>query len=182
MAFVGSGEITNVTILPAESTPEGQRQRAVDNDQLPNGETFFYMLKVDFNNGKSGGSVPKSIVAINDAPIAVADSYNVFWKTTTTIPVPGVLGSVPTAAGFDTDDDSPHALLKVVVPQVSGPANGTLTLNANGSFTYTPNATFFGVDNFSYKANDGTFTDLLGTVAMSPDSNVVTVTINVKKK
>jgi hypothetical protein len=52
--------------------------------------------------------------------------------------------------------------------QVSGPSNGTLSLDANGSFVYTPNANFHGTDTFTYKANDGT-----------DDSNVATVTITV---
>ena len=46
--------------------------------------------------------------------------------------------------------------------------HGTLTLNANGSFTYTPAANYNGTDSFTYKANDGT-----------ADSNVATVTITV---
>ena len=48
---------------------------------------------------------------------------------------------------------------------VTGPAHGTLTLNADGSFTYTPAANYNGTDSFTYKANDGTL-----------DSNVATVT------
>ena len=38
----------------------------------------------------------------------------------------------------------------------SGPSHGTLTLNANGSFTYTPAANFNGSDSFTYRASDGT--------------------------
>ncbi len=52
--------------------------------------------------------------------------------------------------------------------KVSDPANGTLVLNADGSFTYTPDADFNGTDTFTYKANDG-----------YDDSNVATVTITV---
>jgi VCBS repeat-containing protein len=52
---------------------------------------------------------------------------------------------------------------------VSGPSHGTLTLNASGSFTYTPAANFNGTDSFTYKANDGT-----------ADSNIATVTLTVK--
>jgi len=41
-------------------------------------------------------------------------------------------------------------------------------LNADGSFTYTPNANYCGPDSFTYKANDGT-----------ADSNIATVSIDV---
>src|SRR5207247_597176 len=51
---------------------------------------------------------------------------------------------------------------------VSGPSHGSLTLNADGSFTYTPSANYNGTDSFAYKANDG-----------SLDSNVATVTITI---
>jgi VCBS repeat-containing protein len=51
---------------------------------------------------------------------------------------------------------------------VSGPAHGTLTLNGNGSFTYTPDADYNGPDSFTYKVNDG-----------QSDSNVATVSLTV---
>ena len=37
----------------------------------------------------------------------------------------------------------------------SGPAHGVVTLDADGSFTYTPEADFFGEDSFTYRASDG---------------------------
>ncbi|WP_152047600.1 tandem-95 repeat protein [Aureimonas psammosilenae] len=64
----------------------------------------------------------------------------------------------------DTDVNG-NALTAVLV---TGPANGSLTLNADGSFTYTPNANFNGADSFTYQAGDGTAT-----------SEPVTVTLNV---
>lgn len=42
---------------------------------------------------------------------------------------------------------------------VSGPSNGTLNFNSDGSFTYTPDANFAGSDSFSYEATNGTDTD-----------------------
>ena len=53
---------------------------------------------------------------------------------------------------------------------VATPAHGTVTLNADGSFTYTPAANYNGADSFTYTANDGT-----------ADSNVATVTITVTR-
>ncbi len=51
---------------------------------------------------------------------------------------------------------------------MTGPSHGSLTLNANGSFSYTPAANYNGPDSFTYKANDG---DL--------DSNTVTVALTI---
>jgi VCBS repeat-containing protein len=52
---------------------------------------------------------------------------------------------------------------------VSGPTNGTLTLNADGSFNYSPNANFNGTDSFTYSAGDG---------PASSDPTTVSLTIN----
>jgi len=49
-----------------------------------------------------------------------------------------------------------------------GAAHGAVTVDANGSFTYTPNANYNGSDSFTFKANDGT-----------ADSNIATVSITV---
>ncbi|MCR4410833.1 MAG: Ig-like domain-containing protein [Thermoguttaceae bacterium] len=52
---------------------------------------------------------------------------------------------------------------------VGGPAHGMVTLNADGTFTYTPEPNFCGTDSFTYRANDGAL-----------DSDVTTATIEVK--
>ncbi len=38
---------------------------------------------------------------------------------------------------------------------VSAPAHGTLSLQADGTFTYRPAAGFVGADTFTYAADDG---------------------------
>src|SRR5207244_3177414 len=83
-------------------------------------------------------------VRINQAPVATADAYGTAEDTTLTITAPGVLAN-------DTDVDG--ASLRAVL--VSGPSHGTLSLNANGAFSYTPAANYNGSDSFTYKANDG---------------------------
>ena len=52
--------------------------------------------------------------------------------------------------------------------KVTNPSHGTLTLNSNGSFTYTPASNYNGTDSFTYKANDS-----------KADSNTATVTITI---
>ena len=90
-------------------------------------------------------------------PQAVDDTYTVAEDTTLNIAAPGVLSN-------DTDVDGNS----LTVIKVSDPANGTLTLNTNGSFTYIPAANWNGADSFTYVANDGT-----------EDSNIATVSITV---
>ena len=64
---------------------------------------------------------------------------------------------------LDNDTDVDGDTLTAVL--VAGPTNGTVTLNADGSFTYTPTGNFTGTDTFTYNANDGAL-----------DSNTATVT------
>ncbi|MGH3755990.1 MAG: cadherin-like domain-containing protein [Pseudonocardiaceae bacterium] len=49
----------------------------------------------------------------------------------------------------------------------TGPANGTLTLNPNGSFTYTPREGFTGADTFTYTARDGALASASATVTIT---------------
>lgn len=44
---------------------------------------------------------------------------------------------------------------QITAELVSSPSNGTLTLRADGSFTYTPNKDFNGTDTFTYAISDG---------------------------
>lgn len=112
---------------------------------------------VDKDGGFTDYTTTITVNAVNHAPVAANDSYSANQGTPLTVAPPGVLAN-------DTDADSnPLSAVKV-----GDPAHGTLTLNANGSFTYTPAAGYSGPDSFTYKANDGT-----------AESNVATVSITV---
>ena len=50
---------------------------------------------------------------------------------------------------------------------VAGPADGALTLNPNGSFSYTPKSGFYGADSFTYRDSDGTLQSNTATVALT---------------
>src|SRR5436190_20823221 len=93
----------------------------------------------------------------NSPPVAQNDSYTLNEDEPLTIPASGVLGN-----DSDPDGDPLTAAL------VSGPLHGSLTLNADGSFTYTPEANFNGLDGLSYMMQDA-----------SAQSSVTTVTLEV---
>ncbi len=87
-----------------------------------------------------GALLPVSRVSAQDAgaPIANDDFFNVREDSALTVSAPGL---------FANDDQLTDSLMLVLV---SPPANGTVVVNADGSFAYTPDAGFFGVDDFSY--------------------------------
>src|SRR5207248_2070393 len=89
----------------------------------------------DFSNGYLGG---------DSAPVANNDNYTTPQNTQLVVPAPGVLGN-------DVDPDNNPMLAS----KVTDPAHGTLTLNADGGFTYTPTTGYVGGDSFTYKAYDG---------------------------
>jgi VCBS repeat-containing protein len=106
---------------------------------------------------------------VNEAPIAIADVYSVAEDSTLTRVAPGVLGN-------DTDPEG--GTLTAI--KGSGPEHGTLTLDADGSFIYTPHADWYGTDTFTYKANDGSMYSNPATVTITVnpviDPSTITVT------
>lgn len=127
--------------------------------------TTSYTIYVLATDGGLSDIAPVTITIneANDAPVAVADGpYNASEDTplAVTLVAEGVLNN-------DTDQDvDPVDTLTAVLD--TQPPNGSVTLNDDGTFTYTPKAQFDGTDSFTYHANDG-----------SANSNIVTVTITV---
>lgn len=80
---------------------------------------------------------------VNQPPIANSDNYRVAEDNPLDVASPGVLGN-----DADPDGDPLAASL------VTAPANGDLTLNPDGSFSYRPNRDFNGTDSFTYSAVD----------------------------
>jgi RHS repeat-associated protein len=89
-------------------------------------------VMVQVSDGHPGGTATQNFTIqvaqaqANRAPVATDDAYEVRLGDTITVPTPGVLGN-------DTDPDS-NPLTAQVVTQ---PGEGSLTLNPNGSFSYT---------------------------------------------
>ncbi len=123
-----------------------------------NGQDTFTYTANDGTDNSNTATVTITVGSANDAPVATDDSYVSDEDTILT---------VDTASGVLANDNDPDGDT-LTVTLVTDVSSGTLTLNTDGSFTYTPNANFFGTDSFTYTANDGT-----------DDSNEATVTITV---
>jgi VCBS repeat-containing protein len=103
-------------------------------------------------------TVTITVNSVNHAPVATADSYSTNVNTPLSVAAPGVL----------TNDNDPDGNTITAV-QVSGTSHSSaFTLNADGSFSYTPVTGYTGSDSFTYHAYDG-----------SLDSNTVAVSITV---
>lgn len=118
-------------------------------------DTFTYTIE-DTDGLTSTATVNIQVTPTNDAPVAVADATTTDEDTTVDIDV----------AANDIDDDNNLDPASAVV--VTGPTNGTVDNNGDGTFTYTPNPDFNGVDSFTYQISD--------TLAASDQA---TVTINI---
>jgi VCBS repeat-containing protein len=111
-------------------------------------DTFTYKAN-DSHSDSNVVTVTLTVNPLNDAPVSQADAYIAEVNT------PRVVGAAAGLLSNDTDADPGDTL---TVATFSQPANGNVTVNADGSFTYTPNTDFQGTDTFTYKATDGTET------------------------
>jgi hypothetical protein len=104
---------------------------------------------INANQAGNGSFAPapqeqQSFAVARPLPVATPDSYATPYNTPLTVAAPGLLGN-----------DSSALSLALTAVLNSAPLHGSLTVNTNGSFTYTPNPGYAGLDAFTYKALDG---------------------------
>jgi hypothetical protein len=104
--------------------------------------------------------------SVINVPLAYYASFSVLF---TVLHDRELTGSV---YGYDPDGDAITAQL------ISGPTNGALTLNADGSFTYTPNTHYVGPDSFIYQWSDSVAVGNLAEVRITVLNNAPTVEID----
>jgi hypothetical protein len=171
---------TYTTVLANDTGPGGKPSTAVLVTGVSRGTltfnadgTFSYKPAANYSGPDSftyqatsgaGASnvatVTINVAPVNDAPVAVAETYTVTKNTPLSVVAPGVLAN-------DKDIDG----LGMTAVLTTNVTKGTLTLNPNGSFTYTPPNNFTGTVTFKYRAVENTTT---------LRSNEVSVTLVVK--
>ena len=127
-----------------------------------NGTDSFTYKATDGTLESNLATVTITVKPVNDWPVANDDEYEVVTGTVLEVAAPGVLGN---DVLLDLDE-------QVSIQVLEGPQHGTLTLNNDGSFTYTPNAGYMGVDTFRYL--------VLSQQGKGEWSDDATVTITVK--
>ncbi|MBE2224870.1 MAG: tandem-95 repeat protein, partial [Anaerolineae bacterium] len=176
--------ITTPTVLANDSDMDGDGLTAVNATKPVNGEitlnldgTFTYTPDTGFDGvdtftyqaqDDGVGSLLSNVATVyitvtgtNDAPTAVDDpDYATTEETPLFVDVPGVLSN-----DTDPENNNLEAFLN------SRPGNGALTLNADGSFIYTPTLNFAGTDTFTYYVLDD------GDPALSSEPATVTITV-----
>ncbi len=136
----GEGKTTALMQTQATFTAEGWNFTAIWN--IKEGETYpLFSLPDD-----------------PDLPVAASDNYTTTKNTTLTIAA---------AEGVLANDTNPSGTGTLTAVLATGPANGSLTLNADGSFEYIPEKGFTGIDSFIYTATNGDQDSAPGTATIT---------------
>ncbi len=142
----GSGLLANDTgtgIAVASNTSPGAGSLTVNSDgslsYVPPAdasavETFTYTIEDSFSRTSTAG------VTIDVTPTVVAGSGSTAYATPLAEASPGVLSGA-VGAGMS-------------IASYEQPGHGSVTVSADGAFTYTPDAGFDGTDSFSFVAED----------------------------
>ena len=104
-----------------------------------NGTDSFMVMVSDGHGGQNTATVNVTVTPVNDPPVATA------------LPVT-TLEDKPvnrTVTATDVDGDA------LTFSKASNPVHGTVTVNASGTYTYSPAADYFGADSFTVTVSDG---------------------------
>ncbi len=134
-----------------------------------NNETFTVTLSNPGGGATLGTSVANGTVEDDDAVPVAEDDFFTFVEGTI------LEGNVLEANGGDADQDNDG--LGLIVSRVSGPSNGTLDLNDDGTFTYDPDSAFIGTDTFVYQVEDEDGDTDTATVSVTVEA--ITVQYNI---
>ncbi|WP_226621291.1 Ig-like domain-containing protein [Alloyangia pacifica] len=118
-----------------------------------NGDAEITYTVEDPSGNSATGNVAVTVYPVNDDPEAVDDAVTTGHNTAVTLD--------PTENDTDVDGDD------LTVTGVGDASNGTVTLNADGTVTYTPNDGHSGEDSFTYTIDDGNGGTDTGTVTVT---------------
>ena len=107
-----------------------------------------YPLTITANNGVGGGAAQGFTLTVQQPPVAAADAYTTVHDAplnATTVLANDTGVPAPTLASVTGSGAACSAF-----PCAIATANGTASVNADGTFSYVPAAAFAGTDGFTY--------------------------------
>jgi fibronectin-binding autotransporter adhesin len=111
--------------------------------------------------GKTGNDITLTSLSgdpFNRAPVAVSDAYGAAKNTPLSVTTPGVMTN---------DSDADLDPITVVLSDAVSTQGGSVSVAANGGFTYTPPTNFTGTDTFTYIISDGKDATDMATVTIT---------------
>lgn len=148
ITLTGSGRSSetltyNVVAGPSHGTLSGTAPNLIYTPAANfNGEDRFTFKVSDGRAESAEATVSITVAPVNDPPVANADSVTI--KEDAPVVTVNVLAN-------DMDPDGGRL---TVVDATQG-ANGSVTINTDGTLGYTPNRNFSGTDTFNYTVSDG---------------------------
>ena len=131
-----------------------------------NGSADITVTAEDPAGATASEALTLTVEPIPDAPIARDDSFSVPDGRNDTLDVTANDGVLEN----DTHPDEGRAIQGVNTSPIQEARNGTVNINANGSFRYVPDEGFTGEDTFVYEITDGDSTDTATVeVFVAPD-------------
>jgi large repetitive protein len=154
-----SGAGTGVLVVTFNATADAGAVQAVLRDvtyfNASDNPAATRTVRFVLTDGDGGTSNPATrvitVTPVNDAPVAQPGSAS------------GDEDTVISGIAVATDVDSPTLTYSLV----SGPASGSVVVNPDGTFSYTPNANFNGTDSFTFQASDGALASNTATVTIT---------------
>jgi large repetitive protein len=149
--------ITSVT-QPAHGTAalaDGHHVTYTPAADYHGGDSFTYTIS-DGAGGTATATLVLTVISVNDAPVAVADTASLDEDVPATLDV----------VGNDTDVDGDA----LTVTSVTAPANGTAAIAGAHQVLYTPAANYHGGDSFTYTISDGAGGTASATVTLTVTS------------
>jgi VCBS repeat-containing protein len=151
--------LSNVTETQACSCTAGTCTVGVTGTADYNGSSSFDFMVVVNGQNSNNATATLTINPINDQPII--DGTPISVTTNKNVQASGSFSAT------DVDLDS------LTFSLVSAASNGTAVVNADGTFTYQPNASYSGSDSFEIKVNDGTIDSATVTVSVTVNNNLI---------
>ncbi len=157
-ALLPAAKTVDVLLTPeiGATYPIMDRRLSLSNSGASDGGMLAFLRFASLQSMTGGGGTAGGT---NTPPLASDDPYTSVAGVTLNVAALGVLAN---------DSDPDGSPIKAVAASGTTSGGGTFTLNANGSFTYTPLANYAGTsDTFTYQATDGKALSNIATVTIT---------------